>query len=785
MPHKIRVRSLLLGAAFTLLFILLIGRLYWLQIVESPWLTARAQAMWDREETLPAMRGTIYDRKLEVLAGDAKGYTVVLNPRLLNELGLAREAARGLSQVLGVSEPALYEHATNRDANGNYRMYRQIGNEGRKLNEEKAQLIREWKDAFVKEHGIKGDNWQGVTLEEERMRNYPKGTLAAHILGFVNKNGDAAAGLELALDDVLRGTPGKVAYQKDQKGRRLPDSKPELVAPVNGQDIVLTIDQTIQHYTQAALEKAYEQYKPKGMTAIAVDPRTMEVLALANLPTYDPNEYWKYDPEKNFKNMAVQSRYEPGSTFKLVTLAGAVDQRLFHPNDKYKSGSIVVGGAPLRDHRRGGWGDITYLEGLLRSSNVAFVKLGYEMMGEEKLREYIDRFGFTRKTGIDLPGEVEPRIQFRYASEIATTTYGQGGAIVTPIQQIAAYAAIANGGKLMKPYVVKRVVDSATKEVIAETAPTLVAQVVSPEIAREVTDYLAQVVSSDIGTGRRARIDGYEVAGKTGTANIVVNGTYSEDTWVVSFIGFAPADDPRIAVAVIVDQPDLGGDSNRAGEVTGGVFKEIVSQSLRYLGVRPNTELPVAIASFGGEALVPVPDLTGLRPDAAAKELGAHGFQWRMVGAGPTVVGQYPAAGERMPESAEVYLLTVPQEEAPVPNVIGASLRDVVQLCALLGLLCEAEGEGFVIEQEVVETDAGAALRVRLAPPGTPADPSGSGSGGEAPEGGASGDGEAGGQPGEGGSDGGDSSRGGSSEGGSGDGGSAKGGADAAGAAGA
>ena len=387
MPHKIRVRSLLIGAAFTLLFILLIGRLYWLQVVESEWLTAKAEELWDKEEVLPATRGTIYDRNMEVLAGDAKGYTLVLNPRLIGELGLEREVAAGLSSVLEISEAQLYEHVTARDDKGNLRIYRRIGNDGRKLTPEKAELVLKWKEEFVEKHGIKGNQWQGVTLEEEPMRFYPKGSLAAHVLGFVNKDGTAVSGLELSLDEILRGTPGTIAYPKDGLGRKLPDSKPEMTQPVDGQSVVLTIDQTIQHYVEKALERSYQQYKPKGMTAIAVDPKTMEVLALANMPTFDPNEYWKYDPEKDFRNMAVQSRYEPGSTFKLVTLTGAVDQGLFDPEETFMSGSIRVPGRTLNDHRRGGWGEITYLEGLLRSSNVAFVKLGYELLGEDLLRE--------------------------------------------------------------------------------------------------------------------------------------------------------------------------------------------------------------------------------------------------------------------------------------------------------------------------------------------------------------------------------------------------------------
>lgn len=720
MPKKIRVRSLLMGAAFTLLFIALLSRLYWLQVVEASWLTGKAQAMWETERTLPASRGTIYDRNMQVLAGDAKGYTVVLNPAVIHEFGLEREVARGLSEVLGIGEERLYEHATSRDNEGKLRIYRQIGNEGRKINEDTAQKVREWEKSLMEKHGIKGDDWQGVILQEEQIRYYPKDGLAAHVIGFVNKDGEPVTGLEQSMDEVLKGTPGSIQYQKDRIGQKLPDSKPELIQPVDGQSIVLTIDQTIQHYTDTALRKIYEQYKPKSMTAIAVDPKTMEVLALSSYPAFNPNEYWKADATRDFKNMAVQSRYEPGSTFKLVTLTAAIDQGVFRPDDKFKSGSIRVADRTISDHRRGGWGEITYLEGLLRSSNVAFVKLGYETLGEKLLREYISKFRFEGKTGIDLPGEVGGYINFHYPSEIAAATYGQGGVIVTPIQQLAAYAAIANGGKLMQPYVVKKIVDSTTNEVISERKPKMIDQVVSEEVARKVTGYLEQVVSDqERGTGRRAYIEGYRVAGKTGTANIVVGKGYSPDTWVVSFIGYAPADDPRIAVAVIADQPNLGGDSNRAGEVTTPVFKEIVSQSLRYMGVEPDQgALPSIASAPPSEPAAVVPDLLGMESEAAAQELDARGFKASVVGGGKKVLGQYPAAGEHLPGSQKVYILTVPQEEAPVPNVVGESLRDVVQLCALLDLRCEAEGEGYVTEQKILEKDGNTLLLVRLNPLG-------------------------------------------------------------------
>ncbi|WP_199618981.1 PASTA domain-containing penicillin-binding protein [Paenibacillus alkalitolerans] len=718
MKQKIRVRSLMLGVAFTLFFIGLVARLYWLQVVEASWLVAQAERMWATGEKLEADRGTIYDRKMQVLAADADGFTVVVNPQLINQLGLEREVASGLSGVLGMPENKVYEQVTAKNSDGKLLRNREIRIQGWKIPKEVADRVREWEKQFMEEHDILGDDWVGVGLRPEKMRYYPKNSLASHMLGYIDKDGRPWAGLESALDEQLRGTDGSISYQKDERGNKLPGDKPNLVEPVDGKNVVLTIDQTIQHYTEQAMKKVYDEYEPKRMTAIAVDPKTMEVLALANYPNFDPNKYWEY---KDFRNMAIASRYEPGSTFKIVTLTGAVDQGLFDPNATFDSGSIKVPGRTIRDHRRGGWGTITYLEGLLRSSNVAFVKLGYEMLKEEKFMEYIERFGFTRKTGIDLPGEVSGAVNFQYPADVAAGTYGQGRVQVTPMHQISAYAAIANGGKLMEPYVVKKVLDPETNEVISEHKPKVVGQVVSEQTANQVKQYLEQVVADqERGTGRRAYIEEYRVAGKTGTANVVVDGGYATCEWVVSFIGFAPVDDPRIAVAVIADSPNLGCDSNRAGEVTAPVFKEIVSQSLRYMGVpterKPDEKNQAAAAAGKGIALATVPDLHEMETAAAVEELKARGFSADVIGDGNRVLGQYPPPGEQLPDSPKVYLLTVPKEEADVPDLTGESLRDAVQLCALLGLRCQAEGEGYVVAQEVVTERGETVLKVTLKP---------------------------------------------------------------------
>jgi penicillin-binding protein 2B len=716
MQKKIRVRSIIIGGFLTLLFLAVIARLYVTQVVDAASLQEKATDMWDAQRALPASRGTIYDRNMQVLAGDALAYTVAVNPKVIHGFGLAQEVAAGLSKILQKPQKELFEQVTRQNADGEWLVNVEVRREGWKIDKATADRILAWKKQFAQNHNIAGRDWPGVVLFEEKTRVYPKHTLASHILGYVDKDGKPWMGLELTLNDTLSGTPGSIVYQRDRKGQKLPGSKPELVPPIDGKDVVLTIDQTIQHFAEMAISKAYQTFKPKSMTAIVVNPKTMEVLALANVPNFDPNEYWEYDVSKNFVNTAIQSRYEPGSTFKLVTLAAAVDQGIFKPEDLYQSGSIQVLRDKISDHRRGGWGKITYLEGVLRSSNVAFVKLGYEQLGEKLLREYIVRMGFTVPTGIDLPGEVGSVVNFHYPSEIATATFGQGQVIVTPIQQLSAYAAIANGGNLMKPYVVKRVIDSQTNEVIMERNPELIREVVSNEVAQEITGYLEQVVSDqERGTGKRAYLQGYRVAGKTGTANKVVDGQYSSGQWVVSFIGYAPANDPQIAVAVIADAPDLGGNSNRAGEVTAPVFKEIVSQSLRHLGVSPQEQVEDEIAATTDPTKT-IPDMTDLNTDAAIQELKARGFVVSQIGNGGKVLGQYPLPGEKRYGTTNVYLLTVPKEQATAPNLVGQSLRDVVQLCLLLGWKCKAEGEGFVVRQEVEQHSEGFILKVVLKP---------------------------------------------------------------------
>jgi penicillin-binding protein 2B len=441
----------------------------------------------------------------------------------------------------------------------------------------------------------------------------------------------------------------------------------------------------------------------------------MEILGMVSYPQYNPNKYWETRNQSDFINHAVASQYEPGSTFKLVTLAAAVEEGLFDPNETYMSGSIQVPGRRLHDHNVVGWGRISYLEGLKRSSNVAFVKLGYEKLGQEKLKEYINKFGFGQKTGIDIPGEVPGIVNMQYPSEFATATYGQG-LTATAIQQTVAYAAIANGGKMMWPHVVKDIVNPQTGEVIQSFEPKFVRQVVSEKTAKQVSEYLEQVVSDQaIGTGRRAYIDGYRVAGKTGTANKVEPGEkgYAEGKWVVSFIGYAPIEDPRILLTIIADEPDLGGDYHRGGELGPPAFKEIVTQTLHYLGVASSSQKMEASEK---DFTMKVPDLKGLTAEQARAAVSKYGVTVEELGKGPKVVDQFPDPGTEIGVSQRIYIVMQEEGAIEIPDMTGKSARDALEVCSFIKVQCQTVGDGYVASQSLSGEGDAAVLTLTLKP---------------------------------------------------------------------
>lgn len=723
MTKKTRLRTLLIGGLFTLFFICLVGRMYWIQVVSAADLRASAAQVWERQSVLEPVRGSIVDRNDKVLTEDVPAYTLSLNPQIIADQGILEDVVKGLTAILKAPddngaelERKIRDLATKKRDNGKYYLDVEIRNEGWKIDKLKRDQVLELYDELKPKKKRPNDS-TGIYIKDDKKRFYPGGTLAAHIIGFVNKEGEAVQGLEAKFDDLLTGTPGRLTTEKDGAGVELPNAKVDYQPPIDGKTLRLTIDKNIQFLLESTLEKYYKNWNPKSISAVAADPKTMEILGMANFPTFNPNEYWNIPDYVNLANQAVSAQYEPGSTFKIVTLAATVEEGIFNPNDKFQSGRLNVPGNPVHDYNRVGWGTIDYLTGLKRSSNVAFAKLGYQMLGKEKLVDYIEKFGFGAKTNIDLPGEGPGKVQLQWDSDYARATFGQSLTTNT-IQQVAVYSAIANGGKLMWPHVVKEVLDPKTGEVLQSFDPKVVRQIVTEQTARKVSELLELTVDDPegIATGIAAQVEGYRVAGKTGTANKVINGKYSTSVWLTSFCGYAPADDPKIVVCIIADEPDLKGDYHKAKEVAPTAFSEFMAQALQYFGTvslkeNKGVEIPQT-------EKITVPDFSELSLEAATNKALRSKLNLNAYGQGAKVVTQYPKAGTEVVPLQPIYVALQSPNSIGIPDLTGKSLREALEICAFLGLNCKVSGEGYVASQKIVGESGVQTVMLKLLPPG-------------------------------------------------------------------
>ncbi|MGE5702330.1 MAG: peptidoglycan D,D-transpeptidase FtsI family protein [Clostridia bacterium] len=550
------VRILLIGLIFLLVFSGLAGRLWWLQTVEAAWIMEKGNNQWEKEKILQPKRGSILDRNGEVFAYEGKAYTVnaVLKPRNAKEEKLVGDnyvkdpfyTAQKLAPIIGAPVERLTKTLSLEG-----KFYVELGREAKKITEEqkdKILAIQYPKDVNGKVM-TEENQLPGIFMTETTRRYYPNNSAASHTLGYITYDDKAEMGIELQFDKELKGEAGELQLLKDGAGYPLPDGETKYRPAKDGVNVVLTLDQQIQDYVEQALDKTVREFNPKNITVVVTDPNTGEVLAMANRPHFNPNTYWDIT---NFLNLAISYPFEPGSTFKIITLAAALEQGVFHPEEKYLSGSYrKLKGKPINDHNNGhGWGTITFLEGVQRSSNVAFVMLGYDRLKQELLTKYYNDFGIGKITGIDLPGEkkgiVDNVTNPRSQRDLAVTTFGQGVA-VTAIQQAAAVGAVANGGELLKPRIVKELRDPHTGAVVKKYDREVVRRVVSKETAKQARDILETVVTGDHGTGQAFKLEGYHVAGKTGTAQKYDDktGKILEGRYIVSFIGFAPKDNPR------------------------------------------------------------------------------------------------------------------------------------------------------------------------------------------------------------------------------------------------
>lgn len=657
-------------------------------------LAAKAQDKYQVSRTLTAQRGSIVDTNGEVLARDTSSYKLIAilddsmtededNPQHVVD---KEETARILAEHIDMDESEILAKLQKKNV-----YQTEFGSAGRDLSHQTKLAIEELE-------------LPGITFIKDSKRFYPNGIFASHVIGFVEENEDTgkvtgALGVEKMLDKYLQEEDGSITFQGDLWRNILPNKQTEVVEPSDGATIQLTLDSKIQIFLEDAMSQVNEEYSPAKMIGIVADPDTGKILAMSQRPTYDLNT--RQGLENTWQNLAVEESYEPGSTMKVFTLATAIEEGVWNANETYQSGTYKIDkSTTIGDHNgKRGWGAITYLEGVQRSSNVAFAKLAVEKIGSDTLLEYLEEFGFGKKTGIDLPAETTGAFAYKWESEKVTTAYGQG-TTVTPIQLIQAATAIANDGKMMKPYVVEKITNAATGKTIKETKPTVVAKPVSSETAGEVRNILETVVTSEKGTGKPYKIDGYDVIGKTGTASIYSSekGSYltGQNNYIFSFLGMAPKDDPEVIVYIAVQQPQLKPNESGSAPVS-KVFNSVMENTLKYLNIESE--------ETDTKTSVEIPDVTGTNKELAKTQVEKAGLTPVVIGSGTRIKEQSPS-GTSVIEGEKVLLLT--DGELTMPDFTGWSVRDVMKAASLMGGDLNTSGSGYASSQK---PKAGTALK--------------------------------------------------------------------------
>lgn len=677
------------------LFFLLFTRMVTLQATgeaEGQELAARAAAKYSKESAITANRGKIYDRTGQVIAEDTLSYRLIaiVNEAATTDPKKPRHVidVEKTAAVLHENIPSLKEEDIVKKLNNRYRsdghpLYQvEFGSAGRGISHEVMSKIKDKK-------------LPGILFVNDLKRYYPNGIFASHLIGFAVKeeNKDhtfttkGKMGLELTYNKELSGKDGKIEYETDAFSYLLPNSEKMVTPAKNGDDIYLTIDKTIQSFLEEAMSQVEKEYNPESMTAVVAESKTGKILAMTQRPTFNPDT--REGTNMKWLNDVIEETIEPGSTMKTFTLASAIDTNTWPPNATYMSGQYRVLDRVIKDHNNVGWNRITYLEGFQRSSNTAMAHL-LKLIGEDVFYDYLDKFGFGKKTGIDLPNEAAGTLLSKYPIQRVTTTYGQGST-VTPIQLVQAMTAIANDGKMMQPYVIDQIVDPSTGKIIQNHKPIEKGQPVSADTAKQVREILASTLTAKYGTAKDFILNEYEVAGKTGTAQIPkASGGYLANDYLYSFLGMAPVDNPQLIMYVSVKKPKLKKGENGSVPVS-KVFKPVMLNSLKYLNV--NTEDVKQVDNAA------IQDYTGQSAEAVQVELANDGLQPVVVGSGGKIIDQYPKGSQKLIKGNFVFLKT--EGDIYLPDFTDWSLRNVLVFKSMANLEIEVVGEGFVASQSV------------------------------------------------------------------------------------
>lgn len=669
------VRIYMLITLFLAGFLAVAAKLAVVQVRDAEKLREMARIQYESREIIPPMRGLILDRNLSILASNVTEYTLSVDPSVIEGRDtVARFIARALGAPLREIERVL------RDTTVQYRII-------------EKRIPEAVADRF--------DGWSsyGVRLRPNPRRRYNFNALAGPVIGYTNVDNRGQSGIELQMDRELSGKEGFIVYQRNARGLRRPEVDYPKVEPVNGRSVVLTISQVYQSIAEEELAKGVELHEAESGRCIILQPKTGEILAMANVPSIDPNKLAEYSPEKA-RNRSVTDLYEPGSTFKIVAMSAALNEELHAPEDRINAeGGRWVYNAklkPIEDDHPYAW--LTLRGAFEHSSNIVSAKLAREL-GDERFYKYARNFGFGVKTGIELPGELGGDLRKPLDWDGTTLNYlafGYGLA-VTPLQIACAYATIANDGVLMRPFIRKWLLDE-DRNIVDETVPQVVRRVVSSETSRIMRGFMQGVVDS--GTARLARIEGITIGGKTGTSQRLVNGSYSDKSHVASFVGFFPVEDPEILILVILDAPKRG---YYGGSTAGPIFRQIAMRIINSSSSFAKKPEPM-YASFKGNDQIRIPNVRGMRADIAAQVLKAHGFNMETIGRGEVVAEQVPPDNSFAPRRTPVTVHLVGVDQAKrgmvrVPDVVGMTLRQAMNFIKTMNLEPSPMGSGTVRTQ--------------------------------------------------------------------------------------
>lgn len=620
-------------AILLIALVVLAGRIAWIQFADGKLMVEKMQFQLQDNRVLQSPRGTIYDRNGRELAISSMTNSLYANPKEIKPD--PDTIASLLAPLLDMTVTDIKERLS---VDGNFIWIK------RTLEPEKAKVIQ----ALIKEHKLKG-----LEFVEESKRYYPNDNLAAHVLGFVGTDDIGLDGIEMALDKVIKGEQRRQVLETDSYGTPIFKSIFSFKPRADGKSVYLTIDSTIQFIVEQSLDKVVAKTRAKGVTIIIMNPHTGEILAMASRPTYNPNQFYKFS-DNNRKNRAIATIYEPGSTFKAIVAAAALQEGVVYPDERFNdTGFVEVSGRRIKNWSGESYGNISFIDIIKNSINTGFVQVGMRL-GAVRLNDYVRNFGFGRSTDAELPGELDgilfnPRDMRE--SDLATMSIGQSIA-VTPLQLLTAMSCIANDGVLVKPHVIKEIYNS--DGTVATSTPTMpVRQVISVDTARTLTSMLEKVVSE--GGGKLAAVKGYRFAGKTGTAERLKEGGggYEAGHYIASFAGFGPVDDAQVAALIVIDDPD---GTYYGGQIAAPVFNEIMTQVMRYLNIRPQ-----------GNLVNPPP----------AK----------------VTVGQ-----QSIPQPANI---PVPAGKVLVPAIAGKTMREAAQVLNQAGLALVPVGTGIAVRQDI------------------------------------------------------------------------------------